>query len=195
MLSTTSCRAASAAKLLPVGRSAPWCTSTRSAGAKRASSRCQLPTTDVGQTSSVGAAVVAAHLAVVQEQRDDLDRLAQAHVVGQAGAQSVALQRGQPDDADALVRAQGADEAGRLAQRGALPAVAQRAQQLVEPALDGSPRPPAAPPRRPGRGPGRARRRAPSGRGAPAPRSSRAPAESAPAAARPIGPGSGPAAP
>ena len=35
---------------LAAPRPAPWCTSTRKAGANRASSRRQLPTTEVGQT-------------------------------------------------------------------------------------------------------------------------------------------------
>jgi hypothetical protein len=38
----------------PDSRSDPWCTCTTSSGVNRSASFCQLPTTDIGQTSSVG---------------------------------------------------------------------------------------------------------------------------------------------
>ena len=51
---TTSCSLARATNSSPLARPLPWCTSTRKLGEKRASSRCQLPTTEVGQMSSTG---------------------------------------------------------------------------------------------------------------------------------------------
>src|SRR5262249_40279872 len=41
-----------------------------------------------------------------EEQRDDLDRLAEAHVVGEARAQPQAIEQREPADADFLVRSQ-----------------------------------------------------------------------------------------
>ena len=46
--------ASRAASDSPSSRSAPWCTCTRRSGVNRAASRCQLPTSDIGHTSSVG---------------------------------------------------------------------------------------------------------------------------------------------
>ena len=91
-------------------RSAPWCTCTRSSGANRAASRCQLPTSDIGHTSSVGPAGPAARS--VSEQRQQLGRLAQAHVVGEDAAEPEPRQEGQPGQPALLVRAQLAVEAG-----------------------------------------------------------------------------------
>ena len=80
-----------------------------SCGAKRASSRSQLPSTDTGQTTSVGPS------ARVGEQRgDELGGLAQAHVVGQAGAEAEPAEEREPAGAPLLVRPQLAVEAGRV---------------------------------------------------------------------------------
>ena len=59
----------------------------RRPGANRWISASQLPSRRAGQTTSVGPAAGPA-LAPVQVQRDQGDRLAQAHVVGQAGAEA-----------------------------------------------------------------------------------------------------------
>ena len=69
----------------PSSRSAPWCTWTRRSGVNRAASRCQLPTSDIGHTSRVGP-----DRGLRGDQRQQLDRLAQAHVVGQDAAQAEA---------------------------------------------------------------------------------------------------------
>ena len=62
---------------------------------KRAASFCQLPTTDVGQISSAGR-FGALRVAVALDEGQGLDRLAQAHVVGQAGAEAPAAEEGEP---------------------------------------------------------------------------------------------------
>ena len=93
-------------------RAGPWWTSTPSAGAKRASSRSQLPSTDTGHTTSVGPS------ARVGEQRgDELRGLAEAHVVGQAGAEAEPAEERQPARAPLLVGPQLAVEPGRRRQR------------------------------------------------------------------------------
>ena len=51
---TSRCRRRPRLNCLPRARSAPWWTCTRSCGVKRAASRCQLPTSDIGQTSRLG---------------------------------------------------------------------------------------------------------------------------------------------
>ena len=59
---------------------------TVSSGANRAISRCQLPITDIGQITSVGSRSSRGLVGVatlVGEDRDHLDGLAQAHVVGE----------------------------------------------------------------------------------------------------------------
>ena len=73
-------------------------------GVKRAASFCQLPTTDVGQTSSDRAA----RGRRVQSRCDEgerLDRLAQAHVVGQAGAEAPAAEEARATSSRAPGRA------------------------------------------------------------------------------------------
>ena len=64
------------------GRSGPWWRITGRYGAKRASSRSQLPTTDVGQNDQMRSDGLPAG-----EQRDGLQCLAQAHVIGQQCAE------------------------------------------------------------------------------------------------------------
>ena len=51
---TRSAPASAAARSSPASRSAPWWTCTRRSGVNRAASRCQFPTSDIGQTSNVG---------------------------------------------------------------------------------------------------------------------------------------------
>ena len=113
---TRSAAATAAANSSPRARSAPWWTCTRSVGVNRAASRCQLPTSDIGQTSRVGPASGPASLG---EQGEQLHRLAQPHVVGEHAAEPERLQEGQPGQAALLVRPQRAVEAGRRGRPGA----------------------------------------------------------------------------
>ena len=76
----------------------------RRPGANRASSCSQLPSRLAGQTTSVGPAWPA--LDAVQVQGDQGDRLAQPHVVGQAGAEAERGELGQPGQPLPLVVAQ-----------------------------------------------------------------------------------------
>ena len=105
MVSTRSTPATAARNCSPVSRSAPWCTCTASFGANRAASRCQLPTSDIGQTSSVGPRS-GGLLAFAFQQRQDLDGLAQAHVVGQHRARAERVHERQPAQPALLVGAQ-----------------------------------------------------------------------------------------
>ena len=61
----------------------------------------QLPTTEVGQISSAGRASPASRIPL--QQRQGLHRLAQPHVVGQAGAQPPAGEEFQPRIAAHLI--------------------------------------------------------------------------------------------
>ena len=92
----------------------PWCTKKGRVGANLAISRSQLPSREVGQMSRVGRAHVGVLLLAVQEQGQDLDGLAQAHVVGQDAAQAQAGQAVQPGQAAELVGAELALEARGL---------------------------------------------------------------------------------
>ena len=86
-------------------RGAPCSVSTRSAGAMRAASACQLAISEVGSTTSAGP-VEAAGLLFDQQMRQHLRRLAEAHVVGQDAGQMLRAQVLQPGHALALVVAQ-----------------------------------------------------------------------------------------
>ena len=73
-------------------------------------SRSQLPSSEVGQTTSVGTDTGPARVPV-QVQGDELDRLAQAHVVGEAAAETERAHLGQPGQTPPLVGAEGGLEA------------------------------------------------------------------------------------
>ena len=62
---------------------------------KRAASCCQLPITEVGQTSRTGA-LSSDFSRHVEDQRQGLNRLAEPHVVGKAGAEAPAAQKPEP---------------------------------------------------------------------------------------------------
>ena len=89
----------------------PWKRRTSTPGANRRTSASQLPRRLAGQTTSVGP--VAPGLDAVQVQGDQGDRLAQAHVVGQAGAEAERGEVGEPGQAVALVVAQVGVQPGR----------------------------------------------------------------------------------
>ena len=130
---TRSRAATASANRLPRARSAPWWTCTRSCGANRAASRCQLPTSDIGQTSRLGPAPRRGRPSL-GEQREQLHRLAEAHVVGEDAAESGAVQEVEPGQAALLVRAQLAVEqsgTGIAASR----CSASPGQQFAEPAV------------------------------------------------------------
>ena len=101
----------------PRSRPVPWKRRTATPGANRWISFSQLPIRLAGQTTSVGP-VASPRSAAVQVQRDQGDRLAQAHVVGQAGAEPGAGELGQPGEAVALVVAQRRIEARRVSPAG-----------------------------------------------------------------------------
>ena len=96
-----------------------WAKKTASDGAKRASSCRQLPISEAGTTSRLGAATLAAGFALaLQQQVDHLNRLAQPHVVGQAAAQAQFRHEPEPAHALGLVGPQsGLQIAARLAAR------------------------------------------------------------------------------
>ena len=100
----------------PRGRPGPWWARTRRSGAKRAASRCQVPTIDMGQTAASGRAASPAPVDGLE--REQLDGLAQAHVVGQAGAQPERGEERQPGDAALLVGPQLRGERRRAARPG-----------------------------------------------------------------------------
>ena len=86
----------------PSARPAPWCTITRSVGRK--AGHLALPVAHQrGRADHQRRRHVGLLPSVVQQQRDGLDRLAQAHVVGQAGAKAPAPQEGQPGEAAHLI--------------------------------------------------------------------------------------------
>ena len=192
-------RSARGAASSPRSRSAPWWTCTRRSGVNRAASRCQLPTTDIGQTSSVGPVRGAAPGSTAAppahgQQRQQLDGLAQPHVVGQdaAEAQAGRGRPARPGRAPGTGAASPWNEAGgRRPARAA--AVARAGEQVAQPAVgvDGvdqrqsssgrAARPPARhrPASRPrGRAPGTAAPRG--GAGRPAPPTGRAAGPAAP---------------
>ena len=129
MVITRSQPATASANASPRARSAPWWTCTRSCGVNRAASRCQLPTSDIGQTSRVGAAV-----RLVRQQRQQLHRLAQAHVVGEHAAEPGAAEEVQPGQPALLVRAQLPVEDSGVA-TGREPLLGLAGQQVAEPAV------------------------------------------------------------
>ena len=108
-------------KASPRRRSAPWWIMVRQAGGKAA--HFALP---VGHhrgradQQHRGREACPRISFSVQQQRHGLDGLAQAHIIGQAGAQAPVAEEAQPGIAIALVRAQLAGEAGRLGQLGQL---------------------------------------------------------------------------
>ena len=147
---TRSAPASASASDSPSSRSAPWCTCTRRSGVNRAASRCQLPTSDIGHTSSVGLAP-----ALAGDQRQQLDRLAQAHVVGEDAAEPELAQEGQPGEPALLVRPQLTGEASGRGHR-PQPPVGLTGQQVAQPAVGVHPdqrdllvRPPGPPSPRP----------------------------------------------
>ena len=65
-----------------------------------------------GRSGSAGLRHRLAARALAREQRQDLHRLSEPHVVGEARAQAAALQEGEPGQAPALVRPESAHEVG-----------------------------------------------------------------------------------
>ena len=86
-------------------RERPWKRRTATPGANRWISASQLPIRLAGQTTRVGPRGEPS-LAAVEVQRDQGDRLAQPHVVGQAGTQPGSGELGEPGEAVPLVVAQ-----------------------------------------------------------------------------------------
>jgi hypothetical protein len=89
-----------------------------------------LPTSDIGHTSSVGPALGR----LIRYQRQELDRLAEAHVVGQDTAETEITEEREPRKAPFLVRPQLAGEARRSA-HGPQPPVSLTGQQVAQPAV------------------------------------------------------------
>ena len=117
------------------------CATERAGGAKRAISAAQLASSEAGATSSEGARVCAAVLAPLhQQQRQDLDRLAEPHVVGEAGAEAEAGQQVQPAQAGLLIGPQRAVQ-GRARIDGGAVRSAQGFERLREPGPGGHVRP------------------------------------------------------
>ena len=77
-------------------------TITRSDGAKRAASDAQLASSEAGATRRLGAGSPPADRSV-NKQGEDLNGLAEPHVVGEAGAETEPGQKGEPTHADLLV--------------------------------------------------------------------------------------------
>src|SRR5581483_9813484 len=71
----------------------------------------------------------------MQEQRDELDRLPEAHIVGQTGPEPARAQLREPAEANFLVPPQPSDEAGRLGGRLAIPRLADTVDERGEAAL------------------------------------------------------------
>ena len=127
----------------PSARSAPWWTCTRSAGrelARPPAASCRPATS--GRPAASAPAPASPSRGSSGEQ---LDRLAQAHVVGQDRAEPERLEEGQPGQAALLVRAQRAGEAGRRRHR-LEPALGLAGEQVAERAVGGRPPRPAGPP-------------------------------------------------
>ena len=89
-------------------RFAPWCTTTRRSGVKRAASAVQLPTTAGGAITSAGP-VAGAREQVGEHRR----RLAETHVEREATAEPGRVEEAEPRERLGLVAAQLADEARR----------------------------------------------------------------------------------
>ncbi len=94
-------------------RAEPWKRRTGVPGANRWTSRSQLPSSDAG-TDDERRACGIGRLLAVQVQRDERDRLAEAHVVGEAAAEAERGHPGQPAQAAQLVVAQGRLQARRV---------------------------------------------------------------------------------
>ena len=139
----------------PTPGTAPWWTTTRSSGVKRAASAAQLPTTAGGAMTSAGP------LPVVRARwASTVGRLAEAHVEGQAAAELGGVEEAEPGQRLGLVAAQLADEAlgrGRPAPSGAVLACSNRSVAQPLPADDDAAGRSGDPPGR-GRGAGSRRR-------------------------------------
>ena len=128
-------------------------TSVASDGAKRSISACQLASSDAGATSRCGGSPPRARSLAQEQKRQDLDRLAEPHVVRQADAEPQRRRERQPRHAGLLVGPQRAAQIGARVGRGepaparAAPRACARARRPPRPAT--SPRPPPA--RRPRR--------------------------------------------
>ena len=89
-----------------VGLDAPWCTSTRRPGTKRAASAAQLPTTAAGAMTRA-----VPELGRAGQLGEHRRRLAEPHVEGQAPAELGGVEEADPAQGVGLVRAQLPDEA------------------------------------------------------------------------------------
>ena len=86
-----------------------------------------------GRTDEQRRWAIAARLGpVMEQQRDDLDGLAQAHVVGEAGAKARLRGLREPGKATLLVGTELANEAGRSIHKGARLAVAKRVDERLD---------------------------------------------------------------
>ena len=130
---TRSASARASASESPSSRSAPWCTCTRRSGSEPR--RLALPVADQRHRAHQqrGAAPVRPGRAG-RDERQQLDGLAQAHVVGQDAAEAELAEEGQPGQPALLVRAQLAGEAGRGRHR-PQPVVGLTGQQVAQPAV------------------------------------------------------------
>ena len=184
---------------LSAGRSEGWATNTSRSGANRAISCCQLAISEAGTTSRLGRRGPASPerarrprppRASPEEQTEHLDRLAQPHVVGQAGAQAEAREEPEPADPDRLVGAERGPEGLGIRRGQPLRACAgargsSRATPRRPPGTN-RPRRPAPRPALPLRSPSRPGGASPPGRRGPrAPRAAPAPSGRGPRGASP----------
>ena len=88
-----------------------WATAKERLGANLASSDFQFAISEAGTTSRLGLVLLVA--LQIEQQRNHLDRLAEAHVVGQAGAQPQANDESQPGVARLLIGAKLRLQVGR----------------------------------------------------------------------------------
>ena len=79
-----------------------------SPGAKRSSSAAQLASSDAGATSRLGRRLPSWTRPQHEQQREHLDGLAKAHVIGEAGAEAEPGKQVEPADTDLLVWPKGA---------------------------------------------------------------------------------------
>ena len=93
-------------------RFAPWCTTTRKPGVKRAASAAQLPTTAAGAITSVGPWPSAG-----EHVREHRRRLAQAHVEREAATEPGRVEEAEPRQRFGLIAAEVTDEAARRGRR------------------------------------------------------------------------------
>jgi hypothetical protein len=78
---------------------AGWATNTFSDGEKRSASAAQLAMSDAGATMRLGRRSPPPSL-TVSRQRENLDRLAEPHVVGETGAEAEPRQKAKPAQPD-----------------------------------------------------------------------------------------------